>query len=115
MAQQGKSAHIHLLQKELYYTETQHISFIHLSVLPISPDNNDLKKRKEKKKQVKISLAPFYGGVIQSVLCHLADLFALSPKHTQASTSSLSHYKVMHTESQLLDQHARQLLNQGSF
>lgn len=90
MAQQGKSAHIHLLQKELYYTETQHISFIHLSVLPISPDNNDLKKRKEKKNQVKISLAPFYGGgVIQSVVCHLADLFALSPKHTQASTTHL--------------------------
>lgn len=64
MAQQGKSAHIHLLQKELYYTETQHISFTHLSVLPISPDNNDLKKKKERKKnQVKISLAPFYGGL----------------------------------------------------
>lgn len=68
MAQQGKSAHIHLLQKELYYTETQHISFIHLSVLPISPDNNDLKKRKEKKNQVKISLAPFYGGGLFSPL-----------------------------------------------
>lgn len=62
MAHQGKSAHIHLLQKELYYTETQHISFTHLSVLPISPDNNDFNKRK-KKNQVKISLAPFYGGL----------------------------------------------------
>lgn len=29
------------------------------------------------------------GGVIQSVVCHLADLFALSPKHTQASTTHL--------------------------
>lgn len=88
MAHQGKSAHIHLLQKELYYTETQHISFTHLSVLPISPDNNDLKKKKEKKSSENITSTILW-GVIQSVVCHLADLFALSLKHTQASTTHL--------------------------
>lgn len=98
MAHQGKSAHIHLLQKELYYTETQHISFTHLSVLPISPDNNDLKKKKEKKSSENITSTILW-GVIQSVVCHLADLFALqSETHTSQHNSSLSHYRAMHTE-----------------
>lgn len=118
MAQQGKSAHIHLLQKELYYTETQHISFTHLSVLPISPDNNDLKKKEKKKKEKKSSeniTSTILWGVIQSVVCHLADLLALSPKHTQASTTHLCPTIGSCTQRvHLLDQHAQQLLNQGS-
>lgn len=114
MAQQGKSAHIHLLQKELYYTETQHISFTHLSVLPISPDNNYLKKKKEKKSSENITSTILW-GVIQSVVCHLADLFALSPKHTQASTTHLCPTIGSCTQRvHLLDQHGQQLLNQGS-
>lgn len=114
MAQQGKSAHIHLLQKELYYTETQHISFTHLSVLPISPDNNYFKKKKEKKSSENITSTILW-GVIQSVVCHLADLFALSPKNTQASTTHLCPTIGSCTQRvHLLDQHGQQLLNQGS-
>lgn len=110
------SLHTSIFYRKSYTTPKQHISFIHLSVLPISPDNNDLKKRKEKKKQVKISLAPFYGGGGYSVRCMPLGwpLRTQSETHTSQHNSSLSHYKVMHTESQLLDQHARQLLNQGS-
>lgn len=62
------SLHTSIFYRKSYTTPKQHISFIHLSVLPISPDNNDLKKRKEKKNQVKISLAPFYGGGLFSPL-----------------------------------------------
>lgn len=98
MAQQGKSAHIHLLQKELYYTETQHISFTHLSVLPISPDNNDFNKRK-KKNQVKISLAPFYGGLFSPLYATwLTSSHSVRNTHTSQHNSSLSHYRAMHTE-----------------
>lgn len=71
-------------------------------------------KKKKKKSSENITSTILWGGY--SVRCMPLGwpLRTQSETHTSQHNSSLSHLKVMHTESQLLDQHARQLLNQGS-
>lgn len=109
------SLHTSIFYRKSYTTPKHNTFHSHTCQSCQFPQIIMILKKEKKKNQVKISLAPFYGGVIQSVVCHLADLFALSPKHTQASTTHLCPTIGSCTQRvHLLDQHAQQLLNQGS-